>query len=268
MIRNLLINAIQIETSHCALLLSGGVDSISVGLAAHYAGKKVHAYSFRLDMHNSYDIQKAEEVAKYMGWEFTPIIVPTDNLEQDWITLANLGCKKKTHFECVFPFLYVYPHIIEKYVVTGWGADGYYGVSKKAQIHYKHTKQKLDQFRDNYYLPKNSAGLLKHLIVTEKYGKVMINPFLDVDVKDFFYSMDWFELNKPYQKHHVRDAFEEFKKIKVKPHLNLQLNSKINVAFETLLNNKRINFKNRKRIMDIARDWNENGTTSLEGFMK
>jgi hypothetical protein len=162
----------------------------------------------------------------------------------------------------------VYPHIIEKYVVTGWGADGYYGVSKKAQIHYKHTKQKLDQFRDNYYLPKNSAGLLKHLIVTEKYGKVMINPFLDVDVKDFFYSMDWFELNKPYQKHHVRDAFEEFKKIKVKPHLNLQLNSKINVAFETLLNNKRINFKNRKRIMDIARDWNENGTTSLEGFMK
>ena len=118
MIRDLLINAIHIETPHCALLLSGGVDSISAGLAAHYAGKKVHAYSFRLDMHNSYDIQKAEEVAKYMDWEFTPIVVPTDNLEQDWITLANLGCKKKTHFECVFPFLYVYPHIIEKYVVT------------------------------------------------------------------------------------------------------------------------------------------------------
>ena len=269
MIRDLLIKSfICCKSEKVALLLSGGVDSISAGLAAHYAGKEVHAYSFRLDIHESYDIQKAKEVAEYMGWEFDSITVPTDKLEQDWLTLANLGCKKKTHFECVFPFLYVYPHIIEKYVVTGWGADGYYGISKKAQIHYKHTKQKLDVFRDKYYLPENTAGLNKHLTLSKKYGKVMLNPFLNKKVKDFFYSKDWYELNKPYQKHHVRDAFEEFNNIKVKPHLNLQLDSKVDVAFESLLNSKKINFNNRKRVMDMARDWHEHGTTTLEGFME
>ena len=48
-----------------------------------------------------------------MGWTFKPTTVPTDNLEEDWHTLVKLECKKKTHFECVFPFLYVYPIFLQ-----------------------------------------------------------------------------------------------------------------------------------------------------------
>ena len=138
MIKDLLINHIRnnVPDSRVAVLLTGGVDSISVGLAAQRAGKEVHAYSFQLGEQTSYDFAKAAEVAYKMKWHFTPVVVPRDNLIEDWHKLVKLGCKKKTHFECVFPFLYVYPEIEEKYVITGWGADGYFGVSKKAMMRY------------------------------------------------------------------------------------------------------------------------------------
>ena len=51
MIKKLLENHIVNNTpdESVALLLSGGIDSITAGLAAHNVGKKVHAYSFFLD---------------------------------------------------------------------------------------------------------------------------------------------------------------------------------------------------------------------------
>ena len=119
-----------------ALLLSGGVDSMSVGFSAHRLGKKITAYSFKTDEHDSYDYNKAQEVAEAMGWDFVGTVVPTSNLKEDFYRLLEMGCIKKTHFECVYPFLYLYPTIKEKYVLSGWAADGYYGVSKKAIINF------------------------------------------------------------------------------------------------------------------------------------
>ena len=112
MIKKLLENHIVNNTpdESVALLLSGGIDSITVGLAAHNVGKKVHAYSFYLNGAPSYDFVKAAEVAHKRNWNFTPIVVTRNNLVKDWKVLVDLGCRKKTHFECVFPFLYVLIH--------------------------------------------------------------------------------------------------------------------------------------------------------------
>ena len=55
----------------------------------------------------------------------------TDNLVEDFKTLATkYNCKKKTHFECTFPFIYLFPKIKEKYILTGVG-DSHYVLSKK-----------------------------------------------------------------------------------------------------------------------------------------
>ena len=53
MIKSLLVNHIKnnVPDSEVAVLLSGGVDSVSVGLAAESAGKEVYAYSFYLTAH-------------------------------------------------------------------------------------------------------------------------------------------------------------------------------------------------------------------------
>lgn len=253
-----------------AVLLSGGVDSISVAFAAERAGKKITAYSFQLDNNPSYDFQKAKEIAKIMKWDFVGIEIPTENLVEDFYKLVEFGCKKKTHFECVYPFLYVYPKIKETYVVSGWAADGYYGVSKKACMHFKEPKSKFDTFRDDYFKPENCAGYHQHLNLAIQHGKCFVTPYLSQNIKEFFYQFDWFELNKPYQKHTVRNSFVEFDLIgNVKKHLNLQLDSGIATLFETLLNNNKINFKQRKRMMEVYKDnimvYNNNAT--LERFL-
>ena len=124
-------------------------------------------------------------------------------------------------------------------------------------IHFRHTKELFDKFRDDYFLPHKTAGffLLEKLI---NNNKKLIAPYLSNEIKEFFYNKDWFELNYPYQKHHVRKGFYQFKNIpKVKKHINLQLGSKVNVLFETLLNDSEINFNKRSRIMDICRDWSK-----------
>ena len=99
------------------------------------------------------------------------------------------------------------------------------------------------------------------------FNKKFITPYLRMNVKEYFYSMDWYQLNQPYQKHHVRTAFNLDKD--VKKHLNLQLDSKINVLFERLLNNNEINYKGRTRVMDLVRDWPKSNPTgaTLNQFM-
>ena len=73
MIRKLLEDHIKnnVPDNEIAVLLSGGVDSISVALSAHYAGKEVHGYSFHLDTHESYDFKKARELNKNSDTKIT-----------------------------------------------------------------------------------------------------------------------------------------------------------------------------------------------------
>lgn len=247
-----------------AVLLSGGVDSLSIAFAATRLGKRVTAYTFHLEGNPSYDSVKAVQVSDIMGWDCVVTQVPTTNLREDFFRLLNdIKCVKKTQFECCFPFLYVYRSIIEQEVLAGLGADGYYGVSKKACLHYKTPKSKFDEYRTQHYLPHNLGGKIWQTRVAELYGKKYITPYVDEAIRDFFFQYDWFEVNQPFQKHHVITAFPEFKKIgKVNKHTNLQLCAGIDVAFEALLNDPIVNFKNRKRIMDVCRDWQKNQNTS------
>ena len=281
MLKNLLIDHIRnnVPDRRVAVLLSGGVDSISVGLAAHHAGKEVHAYSFQLGNQTSYDFAKAAEVAYNMNWDFTPVVVPKENLISDWHRLVKLGCRKKTHYETVFPFLYVYPEIEETYVVTGWGADGYFGVGKKAMMRYsndkkwdnytnyckEHNQKQLtfNQFREAYFADGNTAGLDWHnkLVPTDKKH---ITPYLDENVRDYLMSKTYRDLNIPKQKSIVRRDFTEFKKFgRIETHINLHLAAGIDKLFETLLNNSEINFNSRKRMMDVSRDWYKKEITGV-----
>ncbi len=231
---------------------------MSVALAAHRLRKRVTAYTFHLKGEASYDSTKAKEVANAMGWDCVVVEVPTNRVERDFLRLwREFGCVKKTHYECCFPFLYVYPQIKEHEVLSGWAADGYYGLSRKAMQHYRHTKKKFDEFRAQYFEEQNRAGYLWHHRIAAHYGKRMIAPYLSEPVRRFFWSKDWNELNKPRQKHHVRSAFTEFSRLgKIKPHLNLQLGAGVDHLFEEkLLSSKRINFNGRNRVMDVCRDW-------------
>lgn len=242
----------------CAILLSGGVDSLSVGFAAHNIASSITAYSFHLQDTPSYDYTKSQEVAAHMGWTFVGVEVPTDDLVQDFHRLLEFGCEKKTHFECSFPFLYTYPAIQQTIVLSGWGADGYYGLSRSAiqKWDVKENKESLDAFRDDYFQPHKCAGYAVHNGIAGHYDKTFIAPYLDASVRDFFYQFDWYELNKPQQKNHARNAFPSFAEIGlVEDHINLQLGASIPALFETLLDDRDINWLRRTRMLDVYKDW-------------
>ena len=248
----------EVKEKNVALLLSGGVDSMSLGFAASRVGKHVVAYSFKTDQHDSYDYEKAQQVSETMGWDFVGVVVNTEDLKKDFYKLLDLGCVKKTQFECTYPFLHLYPEIVEHSVLSGIAADGWYGLSKKAKMNFIKTKESFDGFRREYFNAENPAGVLNLLSLSSIYNKKLVHPYLwDKKVEHYFMEYDWNELNKPEQKRHVREAFkEEFEMVgHVNQHTNLQLDSKINILFESLLDDLEINFKDRSRVMDVCRDW-------------
>jgi len=238
-----------------ALLMSGGVDSTSLGFASHELGKKVACYTFQMGELKSSDSAAAQKIAEEMGWEFNLVKVPVDNLEDDAIKLAAvLGCRKKTQFECTLPFLYVVPRIKEQVVLSGVAADGHFGLSKKAMIHFRTPRSKFDQFRFEYFGQDNPAGYVQQKKLVEQYGKKHSAPYMDKSVLDYFIQFDWDTLNKPKQKMPVLRAYSEhFKRVGRRDHANLQLVASVDIICQRLLSG-RLNTKHRTRMMDFWRD--------------
>jgi asparagine synthetase B (glutamine-hydrolysing) len=272
MIDKLLMNVIEKECpySRVGVLLSGGVDSLSLAFAAHRLGKNVDAYTFHLEGDVSYDARKAQEACAEFGWGCRTVVIPqfsTEDLRVEFHQLINwYSCKKKTQLECTFPFVHVFPEIKVKHLLSGIGADGYYGVSKKAILHFKEPKEKFDEFRTKYFAAENVTGFRQLEQLANQYNRVLIHPYLyHQEIVDYFMQFDWYELNKPKQKQHVRDAFqEEFARLdKVKEHINLQLGSNIDHLFEKLLLDPVLNRNRRTRIMDLVSDYANRGQAVL-----
>lgn len=259
--------ATEVPETDVAVLLSGGVDSLSLAFTAHRLGKKITAYTFHLEGDKSYDAMKAEEACNIFGWDCKTIVVSVKSLREDFITLARqYDCKKKTHFECTYPFLYIFPQIEQNYVMTGIAADGYYGLSKKVILNFKEPKELFDSFRTRYFNSANPAGIVQQQQLANENHKTLVHPYLyNQKVKDFFYQYNWNQLNTPQQKNHVRTAFDtEFSRLtKVKEHINLQLCANIDHLFESLLDDKMLNNRGRKRIMDLASDYASQGLGTL-----
>ena len=249
-----------------AVLMSGGTDSLSIAVAAAALGKNLNCYTFRIEGEDSPDSIASQKACEYFNWNLNIIDVPVDNIEKDFFTLIEkYECKKKTHVECTFPFLYVYPQIKEKYILTGWAADGYYGVSKRANLHFKHTKELIDEFRQGYFgrldettqkfTVDNPVGIRQQMLLADNIDSVIVAPYVDKKVWDWMIQFDWNYFNKPYQKAPIFEAFPKLKEIKRRNHLNLQLAAGIPNYFEKLLDNKEVNIYNRSRIMDLVRDY-------------
>lgn len=260
----------QIVGDDVAILMGGGADSATLLFTCLRLNKKPHGYSFYIEGQPSYDSKKAEEICKIFDVPFTPIPLPKDNLVDDFKLLAKkYKCRKKTHFECIWPFIYTFPKIKEKYVTTGVGADSHYVLSKKGMMHFKQTIQLMDEYRYDYFHQENPGALDQLKQFCDEYDKTLCVPYFEKEVYDYFYGKSWDEINRPYQKYLIKSRFSEFEKIKVKPHVNYQLCAGIPELFETLLDNKRINLYNRTRIMDVCRDWWKlnNSESTLEEFL-
>jgi asparagine synthetase B (glutamine-hydrolysing) len=256
-----------------ALLLSGGVDSTIVGLAAHNLGHQVVAYTFRVGARHSYDSKWAEKTAHTMGWEWVPVELPTSaqSIIRLWPEMHAMGCRKKRDFECTWPFMYVYPTIRERYVLNGLNADCFFGLGRKAvklgaagkdadPVAFNRLRVELNKFvcsrpigdldRDH-----NPSGMWFHAQLQEANDIVDVNPFVCQEMYDYLMRFTWQQLNMPRQKHFLHETYPaELELVGARNHQNYQKAGKIDVLFEKLLATG-INFGGRNRTLEMFADW-------------
>lgn len=235
-----------------SLCLSGGVDSVALLFALQEVGKEISVYSFTLDSFESYDYRVAKQLAEFFNLRFVGVKLSTNvaELKEDIKVLHDvLKCEKKTEYECVWPFMYLYNKVTEKVVVTGLGAEGHFGTTKTGAIHFRDN---LDSFREQFFNNSNVSEIVQHTMLAEKYLKTLWFPFLTEEVISCFKRSEWDDINKPHLKQTILDAFsDKFNSLPVKLRSsNLQIGSGISKHFEKLL----------------ATDWNINNYKSTVGI--
>lgn len=189
-----------------AVLLSGGMDSRVLFFEAIDQKKTFVCYTFQLGENESTDVKMARELCQQYGILHNVVRLP-ENLEEliyDIKILKGLGAKKKTDFECFWPFLYLYKAIKEEVFFSGLGAEGHFGIEKKPMIHFRDD---LDAWRDLNYGPQNKDFCQKHLHLAFNNGKKHIRPFLSPEMCDEFRGTKWDDINKPKQRWSVMEHY-------------------------------------------------------------
>lgn len=226
-------NQINKLPNDVGLCLSGGIDSVALLSLLLKSDKNITIYSFTLQNYISEDFKRAKELANRFNCKFIPIYLPIsiDVLKRDIIKLhQQYACIKKTEYECVWPFLYVYPKITESVIVAGLGAEGHFGSTKRGSIHFKND---LDSFRKQFFNNGANPGQIQqHVKLCKEYSLNLWFPFLSNDIITFFMGKTWNDINKPKIKQPILDLIDFDFSPKSS---NLQIGSNIRNHFDLLL---------------------------------
>lgn len=227
----------NIPTNEFALFLSGGMDSLLLLQLLIEEKKKVTCYNFRRDDILSSDFIKAKTACEYYNIPFVEVLLNMRDREYLLWRITKLkysyGAKKKTEFECAFPFLESSHLVKQKHILVGHAADGHYCISKKGMLHWR---DKIQDFRDNYF--SNPYCCQNHILraIFSKEDKQIHFPYMDKNLIEFFRGRSWDDCNRPKQKQITRDSFKLPLPFSLDNHTNLQLgDSKIAEGFNILL---------------------------------
>lgn len=277
----------QVKQDSVAVLLSGGMDSFSVAVSAHRIGKTVRAYTFQLKDRPNPDSVAAQRISETFGW---PIIVCEIPHQYKWggVSFPDfhhlclfVGCRRKVEFEVCYPFLWMFDALQdETFILSGWGADGYYGLSRRATdpskgFDVKNSLEGLNRFRKSYF-SKNPACYNQISLMMRQRGKHFIAPYVtDSGIADYFAPKTWQDLNDTVQtggskqKGLTRLAYKtEIDQVgRLAPQNNLQKNG-ISDIFADMLKDPRYNITNRTRWMDLARDWSRMSVEQIREHRK
>lgn len=212
-----------------AVSMSGGIDSSSVIVAALDEGKDVTVFSFTFEDFESTDFKAAKKIAAKYNLPFVEVLLPScpDKIyETIRSIIRECRIKKKTAVECVFPFVFLINKIRQfglKCLLTGHAADGHFGVSKKAMMHFREPLSKFNEFRQEYFSNPNSSQVRTLKSYCLARGINLCTPYFEPDIFALFINKPWDELNKPRQKEAVRVEFPDLDDLAIKPHSNLQM---------------------------------------------
>ena len=228
---------------------SAGVDSTALLLALVEHGREPVVVSFMLDGRLSRDFSAARRNARLLGLPFMPVILPADTATvlADLRGMIRDGVRGKANLECTWPVSRAIAAAAAdgaRTIVTGTGADAFFGLSRDAMVNHRATVELLDAWRTARYLNPNlgQADTLRR--IAAGLGVVYRTPYTDRRVRDVFTGTSWDQVNRPRQKEPIRRAFlDAYPDIVVdRAHVNLQLgDSGIAARFAQLLDDPQVN---------------------------
>ncbi len=212
---NLLVDIVSdmFPVDDVALFLSGGIDSTTVGLACHHAGKRVHAYTFDVDGIENYDSTKAREIADIMGWRHTSVTLTDDGRQQedvDYMQSFGFCSDRPSRIIQLYPQYKTLPHITEQYVTGGFGQS-----IAKSELEYSNNPLRIypsiDEVREDKLRTIEVTRQLEQWLdaLSQPFGITTRFPFLDTRFKDYFWNWTYVEATKGYPKHYFHNAFPE-----------------------------------------------------------
>ena len=229
-VRETLTNELKNIDGSIGIATSGGIDSSVLIISCLDLGYKPHILSFKMDNRSdSYDFDSARKLAKKFGLDFIPVLLPSSPeiiLEKVIYEIKQFGLKKKTAIECIYPMMFVFDSCKQleiRNLVCGQGADGHYGLSKKAMIHYREPIEKFQAYRKVRLTEKNHAQTETLKQIAELNNITLHLPYMQKAYFELFNGLSWFDVHTPRQKELIRRDYPELDDMKLKKHLNLQL---------------------------------------------
>jgi DNA-cytosine methyltransferase len=277
------------QTDAVALWLSGGYDSLTVGLACEAAGKRVTAYTFEIDGVVSKDRLKAEEISSRRGWKLKIVQAAPRALAADFVHLATaLRCRSKVQFEVGYPTMHLTSATQQIEILTGWNADDHYGNTAKFMRDMSHFKRKntesnqLQAFFDDHRIavyaafdaPSSEDTFWLASRICAQQGKRLIDPYIAPAVRSFFAAFDHATLSRP-SKPLIREQIllhdPSLADLELLSGVKFQKGSSVDAGFQRLLDDARINrFEKRYvAVSQLCQRWakevvaNENGMSEI-----
>ena len=195
------------EGKEIAVAFSGGLDSSVVAvLAGKYAGS-IRLYT--VGEEDSQDVRASKEMCQHLGIEWEHIPMDEESLVRglrESIRITGTVDPVTLSFEV--PLMYILPHVRERYVIGGQGADEvFWGYSKYLDL----SEQELREQSERDFRTLESVTLPHESKMAARYGKTILYPYLDDEVRRAVSSMD-FEYRRPVgddRKRPLKDAAAE-----------------------------------------------------------
>ena len=252
----------KVKSDSVCVFMSGGVDSASILYSVLELGKTPTCYTFTFEDSKSRDYYIAKATCKKESVRFVPVFLPRalSALCNDiYLMHDRYGCRKKTEYECTWPFIYVYPRIREDYVAGGFGSEAHFVLTKRGMLHFRNRP---DEFRREYWSKDNPNQRKQHAMLSEQYGKETVFPYMEPETASMFSGVSWDEINTPHHKQVILDAFsDKFSNRKVWPQ-NLQIGGKVSAHFSSLLKTP-MNRNGYKSVVGIFNDVDRGYRVSL-----
>ena len=274
----------QSRADEVALLLSAGIDSLSVGLALQAEGKSIHAYTFEIQGYPSSERRRVEWIARHFGWKLTVVTIPTTAVRDDFIDLAvRHRCRKKVQFEVLWPLLYVLPQIEENEIWTGWNADDHYGNTKKIMLeqggrcrdgiaadqrkcHFDDYRKRL---RDDFFAQGSADTWWCAEHLAQRYGKRLLDAYTADPIFEYFLRFDHDQLsrpNKPLVRQALSDELRGLPENLLRGGVRLQKGSQVDVLFKTLLQDPVVNRFGANTVSALCQRWGREVAACPDSF--